>query len=98
MVDYSDMNYRMLISTLTNFLRDHNLKAGISNTFSNLKEFKNTCYQGYKAINIANKLNCSDLIYYYNDFITDNLVFIFLGIIIYLIILITPIIITLYNN
>ena len=63
---------------LIKFLKENNLKAGISQPFSNLKDFKNASYQGRKAINMATKLNSSQLISYYNDFITNNLVFTFI--------------------
>lgn len=69
-----DDEYNLLIR----FLKENNLKAGISQPFSNLKDFKNACYQGHKAINISAKLNSSELISYYNDFITNNLVFTFI--------------------
>lgn len=62
----------------TQFLKENNLKAGISQPFSNLKDFKNANYQGINAIYISKKMNRDEYISYYNDFIINNLVFTFI--------------------
>lgn len=63
---------------LIQFLKENNLKAGFSQPFSKLRDFKNALYQARKAINMAAKLNIKDYISYYNDYITNNLVFAFI--------------------
>lgn len=61
------------------FLKKNNLKAGISQCFSSLKEFKNASLQGSKAIFLGNKIDYNEYIYYFSEYIVDNLVFSFIS-------------------
>lgn len=64
---------------LRQFLRENNLKAGISQPISTLEDFKNACLQGKKAISIGSKINNDEYVYYFNDYMIYNLVFTFIS-------------------
>ena len=64
---------------LVQFLKENNLKAGISQPFSDLKDFKNACFQSKNAILIGSKINSNKYIYYFNDYMIYNLVFTFIS-------------------
>lgn len=64
---------------LTQFLKENNLKCGISQNFISLEDLKNACSQGKKAISIGSKISCDKYIYYFSDYMINNLAFTFIS-------------------